>query len=174
MPYKVLCVFYSILVRILYQQIGSCWHTHKSYTQTHTHTHTHSVTHSRLKKMASRRTTSGPTAGLNPVAGAHIMAKNGAGAGILTGPSARTGANSSSLAAGDGSMSVDGAESLSFIRIFHPEENAAESKGEQEAIILFPDELPVSGVAGMDYNDLVDVLRAWFAPLNVWRSSAVR
>jgi hypothetical protein len=169
------CVLqYSILVRILYQQIGRVVGTHKSYTHTHTHTHTHSVTHSRLKKMASRRTTSGPTAGLNPVASAHIMAKNGAGAGILTGPSARTGVNSSMLAAGDGSMSVDGAESLSFIRIFHPEENAAESKGEQEAIILFPDELPVSGVAGMDYNDLVDVLRAWFAPLNVWRSSAVR
>jgi hypothetical protein len=41
MPYKVLCVFYSILVRILYQQIGSCWHTHKSDTQTHTHKHKH-------------------------------------------------------------------------------------------------------------------------------------
>ena len=35
---------------------------------------------------------------------------------------------------------------------------------------IFPDELPVGE---LDYNDLIDVLRAELAPLKIWRACAV-
>ena len=41
---------------------------------------------------------------------------------------------------------------------------------ESDYVEIFPDELP-SG--DLDYNDLIDVLRAEFAPLKIWRSCAV-
>lgn len=39
-----------------------------------------------------------------------------------------------------------------------------------EKVVIFADELPLDP---SDYNDLIDVLRAEFAPLNVWRECAV-
>ena len=35
---------------------------------------------------------------------------------------------------------------------------------------IFPDEIPVKD---LDYNDLIDVLRSFYAPLKLWRECAV-
>jgi hypothetical protein len=41
---------------------------------------------------------------------------------------------------------------------------------EQNAVVIFADELPIGEI---DYNDIIDVLRSVLAPLKLWRSCAV-